>query len=165
MAASEIVSTEITRDIEKYLKGRQGGKLHAHNLHLTLLGLPQLDTAKLLLRVEQGFSFSILVRFQRNVALPMKEIAEWVRITQTTLNRRREAGRLRPDESDRVLRASRIFGKALELFEGDMDAARRWLGNPHPALGGAVPISVAKTDLGAREVENLIGRLEHGVFT
>lgn len=165
MATAQKVPAEITSDIEKYLKGLHGGKLGSHNLHLTLLGLPQLDTAKLLLRIEQGFSFSILVRFQRNVALPMKEIAEWVRITQTTLNRRREAGRLRPDESDRVLRASRVFGKALELFEGDMDAARYWLGNPHPALGGAVPMSVAKTDLGAREIEDLIGRLEHGVFT
>jgi putative toxin-antitoxin system antitoxin component (TIGR02293 family) len=165
MATAQKETTETTTDIEKYLKGLHGGKLCNHNLSLTLLGLPQLNTAKLRQRVEQGFSFSILIRFQRNVALPMKEIAEWVRITQTTLNRRREAGRLRPDESDRVLRASCVFGKALELFEGDMDAARYWLGSPHPALGGAVPMSVAKTDLGAREVEDLIGRLEHGVFT
>jgi len=154
-----------TSDIEKFLEGLRRVNLGGSNPYLTLLGLPQLDTVKLLQRVEQGFSFSILVRFQRNVALPMKEIAEWVRITQTTLNRRRETGRLLPDESDRVLRASRVFGKALELFEGDMDAARRWLASPHPALGGGIPMSVAKTDLGAREVEDLISRLEHGVFT
>ena len=165
MATALKENTERTNDIEKYLQRLRVGTLGSHDLYLTLLGLPQLNTAKLLQRVEQGFSFSILVRFQRNVALPMKDIAAWVRITQTTLNRRRETGRLRPDESDRVLRASRVFGKALELFDGDTDAARYWLGNPHPALGGAVPMSVAKSDLGAREVEDLIGRLEHGVFT
>jgi putative toxin-antitoxin system antitoxin component (TIGR02293 family) len=136
-----------------------------HNLYLILLGLPGLDNANLIKKVEKGFSFSILVRFQRNVAFSMKEIADWIQIPQTTLNRRRVQGRLLPDESDRVLRASRVFGKALELFEGDAEAARDWLATPQRALGGAVPIGLAKTDLGAREVEDLIERLEHGVFT
>ena len=69
-----------------------------------------------------------------------------------------------PDESDRLLRASRVFGRALELFEGDPEAARRWLGLPQPALGGATPLAFARTEAGAREVEDLVGRLEHGVF-
>jgi putative toxin-antitoxin system antitoxin component (TIGR02293 family) len=50
------------------------------------------------------------------------------------------------------------------LFEGDRDAAADWLTRPQPALGGAVPLELAKTGLGTREVEALIGRLEHGVF-
>jgi putative toxin-antitoxin system antitoxin component (TIGR02293 family) len=154
-----------TTDMARFRQGLLGDLGQTHNLYLTLLGLPRLDTAHLIKRVERGFSFSLLVRFQRNVALPMKEIAEWVQIPQTTLNRRRLQGRLQPAESDRVLRASRVFGKALELFEGDADAARHWLVSPQRALGGAVPMSLAKTNLGAREVEDLIERLEHGVFS
>jgi putative toxin-antitoxin system antitoxin component (TIGR02293 family) len=162
--AKEVV--EMTPDVARFLellRGERGQKVYY--TYLTLLGLPQLDMTGLLKRVEQGFTFKTLLRFQRNVALPMKEISEWLQIPQTTLNRRREQGRLQPDESDRVLRASRVFGKALELFEGDADAARRWLANPQSALGGAIPLTVSKTDLGAREVEDLINRLEHGVFT
>jgi putative toxin-antitoxin system antitoxin component (TIGR02293 family) len=154
-----------TTDMTKFRQELLADLGQTHNLYLTLLGLPRLDTANLIKRVEKGFSFSLLVRFQRNVALPMKEIAEWIQIPQTTLNRRRAQGRLQPDESDRVLRASRVFGKALELFEGDAEAARHWLASPQRALGGAVPMGLAKTDLGAREVEDLIARLEHGVFT
>ena len=165
MATVEKETAATTTDIKKFLQGVRGGKSGTPNQYLALLGLPQLDTVKLIKRVEEGFAFSILVRFSRNVALPMKEIADWLQIPLTTLNRRRDKGRLHPDESDRVLRASRVFGKALELFEGDTEATRHWLANPQPALGGAVPMSVAKTDLGAREVEDLIGRLEHGVFT
>ncbi|MGH9881349.1 MAG: type II RES/Xre toxin-antitoxin system antitoxin [Pyrinomonadaceae bacterium] len=154
-----------TTDMAKFRQELLADLGQTHNLYLTLLGLPKLDTVNLIKRVEKGFSFSLLVRFQRNVALPMKEIAEWIQIPQTTLNRRRAQGRLLPDESDRVLRASRVFGKALELFEGDAEAARHWLASPQRALGGAVPMGLAKTDLGAREVEDLIERLEHGVFT
>ena len=60
---------------------------------------------------------------------------------------------------------SRIFGRALELFEGDAEAARQWLATPQGALGGERPMVLAKTDLGAREVEALVERLEHGVLT
>jgi len=57
-----------------------------------------------------------------------------------------------------------LFGLALALFEGDPAVAADWLTRPQPGLGGAVPIDLAKTGLGAREVETLLGRLEHGVF-
>jgi putative toxin-antitoxin system antitoxin component (TIGR02293 family) len=62
-----------------------------------------------------------------------------------------------------LIRGARIFAMTLELFEGDMEATRRWLTAPQIALGGETPIEYASTDLGAREVEALIGRLEHGV--
>ncbi|MBA3513884.1 MAG: DUF2384 domain-containing protein [Pyrinomonadaceae bacterium] len=154
-----------TTDMVKFLKELRSDYGQTRNLYLTLLGLPRLDTVNLIKQVEKGFSFNVLVRFQRNVALPMKEIADWVQIPQTTLNRRRAQGRLQPDESDRVLRASRVFGRALELFEGDAGATRHWLASPQRALGGAIPMGLAKTDLGVREVEDLIERLEHGIFS
>jgi putative toxin-antitoxin system antitoxin component (TIGR02293 family) len=59
----------------------------------------------------------------------------------------------------------RILALAVELFEGDVKAAKKWLQTPQRALGGAVPLEFASTEAGAKEVENLIGRLEHGVFT
>ena len=66
---------------------------------------------------------------------------------------------------DHRLRASRVFAKALELFEGDRDAASKWMIRPLPALGGEAPIDVARTEFGARQVENLAGRIEHGVYS
>lgn len=59
----------------------------------------------------------------------------------------------------------RVFDRALKLFEGDSRAAERWLSSPRRALGGAVPSELARTESGVREVEALIGRLEHGVFS
>ena len=68
------------------------------------------------------------------------------------------------DESDRLLRAGRVFGRAIELFDGDAEAARSWLAAPQAVFGGVVPWDLARTDLGAREVEFAIGRIEQGVF-
>ena len=59
----------------------------------------------------------------------------------------------------------RFFGKTLELFQGDARAAEKWLSFPKRALGGAVPAELANTEEGAREVEALIDRIEHVVFS
>lgn len=143
------------------LKEGRGGA----NTYVTLLGLRTFETLGLLERVRKGLSYRALEHFQRNIGLPMEQVAALVQIKPRTLVRRREQGRLTPEESDRLLRAARVFGRSLELFEGDAPAAREWLASPAPALAGATPLSVASTEVGAREVESLIGRLEQGVFS
>jgi putative toxin-antitoxin system antitoxin component (TIGR02293 family) len=67
-------------------------------------------------------------------------------------------------ESERSVRFARLYQKVIDLFEGDAVGARTWLSSPHRALAGGVPLSLAETEAGAREVEDLIGRLEHGVY-
>ncbi len=81
------------------------------------------------------------------------------------MGRRRERGRLEPAESNRILRVSPLFPEAIKLFEGDGVAARRWMLQKQKALGEKTPLELLATELGAREVEALIGRLEHGVFS
>ena len=162
--ASEQQARQESADVttfRKVVRKKRGGP----HFYVSLLGLKSLGTRELLEKVEAGFSYRAFERFQRNVDLPIEELATLVQIKVRTLARRREAGRLTPEESDRLLRATRVFGKALALFEGDIDAARSWFSAPARALGDRTPQDVAATELGAREVENLIGRLEHGVFT
>lgn len=147
---------------------REGGPKVAYGAqqrYLSLLGMGPLDTLPLLRRVEEGFEFRSLETLQRALGLPMESVAELANIAPRTLSRRKEAGRLMPDESDRLVRVSRLFSKAIDLFEGDEDAARHWFTTGAVALGGQSPLAFARTETGSREVENLIGRLEHGVFS
>ena len=88
-----------------------------------------------------------------------------VELPARTLARRKASGKLTKPESERLLRLSLVFEKTVNLFEGDADAARTWLSRSNKALGGETPLSAVETELGAREVEDVIGRLEHGVFT
>lgn len=132
--------------------------------HVVLLGLRDFDSATLLRRVQRGLSFKTLERLQHNLALSQAQLLDVVQIPQRTFTRRKQEGRFHADESDRLLRVSRLFARALELFDGDAAAARQWLSTPQPALGDVVPLELAKTELGAREVEAAIGRIEHGVF-
>lgn len=154
----------LTADLKKLRDFTAHGAPGAH-YYVVLLGLSVFDLTRIMHSVERGLSYTTLERFERNTAWSSDEISQWLQISRSALNRRKQQGRLTPDESDRLLRASRIFAKAIELFEGDRDAASTWLTSRQHALGGALPIEFAKTDIGSREVENLIDRLEHGVYT
>jgi putative toxin-antitoxin system antitoxin component (TIGR02293 family) len=130
-----------------------------------LIGVKVKNPVELVRHVEKGLAFTTVEALQQQMDLATKEMARLLDIKFRTFLRRKEAGRLQPAESDRVLRASRLFARAQDLFDGDQEAARGWLMKPQRALGGAIPLEIAKTEVGAREVERIIGRLEHGVFT
>ena len=134
-------------------------------LYVTLLGLKTDDPLEISERILRGLPYGALECFQKNIDLPLTQLAVLIQIPLRTLSRRKEEGRLQPDESDRLVRLSRIVAKAVELFEGDFDAAKRWLLAPLRSLRGRAPLELAATEVGAREVEALIGRLEHGIIS
>jgi len=114
--------------------------------------------------IKQGFGFQALEDLQHTFNLTQSEVIHLVQIPERTLARRRVEGRLRPVESDRLLRIARLFDQAVTLFEGDTTEARGWLSRPQRVLGGAVPLELATTEVGAQEVERALLRIEHGVF-
>jgi len=149
-------------EVQAYLDALAGGQ--GPHAYASLLGLKTYDTARLHHRVKEGLSFAALERLRRTMDLPAHTIAAVLHIPLRTLQRRKDEGRLRADESDRLVRLARLFGAAIQLFEGDAASARAWLESPLAALGGSTPLDLAQTEPGAGEVETLIGRLEHGVF-
>jgi len=151
-------------DLTIFQSALRAGRLGPY-AYVALLGLRQYDPLTIDAHVRKGFAYSAFERFAKNVELPAVRLAELTGIPARTLARRKEEGRLAPEESDRLARVSRLFARALELFEGDTVGARDWLSRPQSALGQRIPIELAATDIGAQEVERLVGRLEYGIPT
>lgn len=89
------------------------------------------------------------------------DLCEVIRVPPRTVARR---VLFKPDESERILRVASAFQRAMEVL-GELDKARRWFSSPKRALGGRTPMEFCDTEPGAEEVSNLLGRIEHGVFT
>jgi putative toxin-antitoxin system antitoxin component (TIGR02293 family) len=86
-------------------------------------------------------------------------------IPQRTLTRRlSQASVLTPGESDRTVRMARVYAHAVEMI-GDQDKATEWLCTPNRALGGEKPLDQLDTDMGARMVEDVLGRIAYGVYS
>ena len=97
----------------------------------------------------------------RASGLTLKELATALDLSPRSLQRRRRTGRLARYESDRLYRLARIVALADE-FLGDHERAVRWLKHPNRALGGIPPVAALDTELGARQVENILGRIGYG---
>lgn len=163
-ASAARAADRVVPDIAELSNRAQSGR-HEGHYYVALFGLRRYDALYVMEQVRRGLAYSALERFQRNTALPYRVLAEAAEIPERTLARRKESGRLEPDESDRLARLSRVVARAIGLFEGNVDDARGWLTSPVKALGGRTPLEFASTDAGAIEVEHLIGRLEHGIPT
>ena len=81
-------------------------------------------------------------------------------VPEATFKRRRE--RLSAAESERTERIARVMANAEYVWD-DREDARRFLTTPHPALRHKTPIDAAMTELGARQVEEILGQIFHGL--
>lgn len=153
-----------TKDVEQFAsflkKGRPGEHAYA-----VLLGLNVFDPPALMKLIAKGLPWRTLQRFVRNTGLTAEQVAELIDIPKRTFARRKAQGRLTPGESDRLLRAARIYSRALTLYDGDAEAATEWFTGDILALGGVSPLEYARTEIGATEVDQLIGRIEWGMFS
>jgi putative toxin-antitoxin system antitoxin component (TIGR02293 family) len=133
-------------------------------MHGTSIGLDVRSTDDLIDRLKHGLPPSAFDRLREELGLAAEALARLTGVSTRTLARRRKRHEpLAPDTSERLLRFARLYEIALDVL-GDEDEARRWLKTPNVALGGRSPLDYADTEPGAREVEDLLGRLAHGVF-
>jgi putative toxin-antitoxin system antitoxin component (TIGR02293 family) len=129
-----------------------------------LLARKHIEPREAIKHISKGLPFGELEHLRSDLDEPMEVLARQLSISRSTLQRRKTERRLSPEESDRVMRFWRIVKYATNLF-GTLDRARLWLKFPQFGLGGAVPLEFAKTETGAREVEDLLGRIDYGVYS
>ena len=137
--------------------GSAGLAMHEHTFP------PLTDGEGVLAKVRRGLPYSVVEALADAIG-SRQELAQAVGMPASTLARRKRAGRLTPAESDRTVRIARVVDMSHALMRGDIDTARRWLTTPHGLLDGESPLQRASTETGARDVEQLVGRLRHGVF-
>jgi putative toxin-antitoxin system antitoxin component (TIGR02293 family) len=114
--------------------------------------------------IEEGLPTEALEAAMDRSGLSWKEIGRLV-IPRRTFSHRKENGQtLTPEESDRLVRLLRILAKAKETFQSE-EKAGRWLKEENRALGGRAPLEALQTESGARLVENILGRIAHGVYS
>ena len=118
----------------------------------------------LIARVREGLPLAEFQALLDLLGLSEQRLAGLLDMSRATLHRRKKTGQLDRAESDRLVRYARLFARAAAALGGPA-GARSWLVAPAVAFQGESPLDFADTEIGAREVENLLGRLQHGVFS
>lgn len=121
-------------------------------------------SAELRERIKKGLPYRSLESVRERLQLSVPEAGSVLHMPARTLARRRQARKLDADESDRLYRIARVAAHAFAVF-GAEDKAATWLRRPNRALNGEPPIALLDTDVGARQIEDVLGRIEHGVVS
>lgn len=121
-------------------------------------GGPSLDVVD---RVREGLPARVLDEAIDSGRLTAAEL-DRLAIPRKTAAHRRKLGSLSAEQSDRLLRVLRVIDEAERAF-ANRDKAHRWLRRPTAVLGGRAPLDLLDTDIGARHVEHLLGRMAHGL--
>jgi len=115
--------------------------------------------------VRKGLPASTVTALAERLAVGNAVLSQKLGIAQRTLSRRlSQRSRLTAAESDRTVRLARVYANAVEMI-GDEPKAVQWLLTPNRALGGERPLDQLDTDLGARAVEDILGRIAYGVYS
>jgi putative toxin-antitoxin system antitoxin component (TIGR02293 family) len=126
-----------------------------------VLGHPLQTEADLQDAIRKGFPQTVVKAVMHAAGITLKELATSLDLSPRSLQRRRREGRLARYESDRLYRLARMVALA-KHYLGNEEAAIRWLKRPNRALGGRTPLELIDTELGARSVENVLGRIAYG---
>lgn len=123
------------------------------------------DHVKMAALVAHGIPAQLALDLGSRLKISQDKLSELICLPKRTLHRRIEHGELlKQDESERVLRLLNLYARAVEVFE-DKDRATSWFSSRPKALGGKTPLEFMETEPGARWVEDVLGRIEHGVFS
>ncbi len=98
----------------------------------------------------------------RKYGLKRETVCEIVNLSGRNFPRRKKQKQLSPEESDRLYRLARILAHAQEVFE-DSETVTEWIRSPNIALGKQDPLSLLDTDIGVQQVDQILGRIEHGI--
>jgi putative toxin-antitoxin system antitoxin component (TIGR02293 family) len=127
-------------------------------------GMRPANGVEFALALRAGLQFSTAVQLARHTGIPLNRIFAAVNLSPRTMERRRLQKRMTADESQKIARFARVVALGDEVL-ADPQVTSQWLRRANRALGGIAPIDLLDTDDGAREVEAVLMRLEHGVYS
>jgi putative toxin-antitoxin system antitoxin component (TIGR02293 family) len=136
-----------------------------------VLHLPKRDrqqvhsTLDLIPLSKNGLPISAFKQLQDRYQIGNKKMSELVGMSESTLQRRyRAKGRLSEIESQTVLQLAELWSQGMYIFEDESDL-RSWLNSEILALGRVAPLSLLGTPLGRNHVQELLLRLEWGIYS
>lgn len=114
--------------------------------------------------VKEGLPVEVYTVLKEEINVSGNVLSKALRLSERTILRRKREGRFKPDESERIMSLVRLYDLAKNVLE-DSDNAVRWLQQKNLALGLEPPLEYASTELGAREVEELLYRIEYSLLS
>lgn len=114
--------------------------------------------------IRKGLDKRTIYHLAELLGITIDQICDLVHISARTLQRKDESESLGPLVSERALDLANVLVQGVNAL-GSLKAMQSWLIAIRPALGGSTPLSLLDTSLGCELVSDVLGRIEHGVYS
>ncbi|MCF6807280.1 DUF2384 domain-containing protein [Thiotrichales bacterium 19S9-12] len=114
--------------------------------------------------INHGIKSAALTRFAKVSGLTEERLLALIPITRKTFLRRKEQGFLGSNESDRLILIAKVYAHALDVF-GQKEKTHQWLITNNISLDNKKPIDLLKNSLGCQIVDDILYRIEYGIYS
>jgi len=113
----------------------------------------------------KGVNANIIVNFRNHFNIPRSYASELLNVSEPTIYRWiRSNKKLDRNYSVQLFELTDLFLFGSEVFESKINFFK-WLELPNAALGGLEPKELLEVPGGIAKVKDLLGRIEHGVYS
>ena len=118
----------------------------------------------LLKLARKGISKKSLLALAKKISLTIEEVASVLHISERTLQRYTPQTLVKTEYADRAIELALLYERGIDVL-GSERAFSSWIKSPNLALGGEIPFNLLDTRIGFTMVSDILGRIEHGVFS
>lgn len=112
----------------------------------------------------KGISKRNLLLLAKKLYLTIEEISDILHISERTLQRYEPSTLVKTEHADRAIELAKLYERGASVL-GSYEAFNRWLRHTNYALKNQVPLTLLDTSIGFTLVLDVLGRIEHGVFS
>jgi len=113
----------------------------------------------------QGLTKASVESLISHMGMTRKNFAEDIlHLSVKTLERKKSEDKLDKYASSHVIEIAKVVEHAFEVFEEE-NKVQRWLNTPNNALNQMKPLDLFYLPTGLAMVDNILGRIEEGVYT
>lgn len=115
--------------------------------------------------IRRGLPAQSLEHFLSSSCLNRQQLGRVLQVSPRTMQRYPKDKTLPPFVSEKLLQLNDLYEQAADILGGGSSNISNWLQNSNQALGGERPLDLLDTYEGLRQVQNVLGRIAHGVYS
>lgn len=113
---------------------------------------------------EEGVPKASAIKVAKAMDVPLKDMAWLLNISYKTFARKKPADKLDALTSSLTIELANVIEDGINTF-GSLPKFRSWLQKNNRALNGHTPFSLLNTPTGIKMVQNVLGRINEGIYT
>ena len=114
--------------------------------------------------VRRGLTKQDLEQVKESFGLDYETLAKVLSVAKATLFNKKGTERFSSSLSEKIFALADLYSYGFSVFESK-ELFNAWMEQENRALGNIRPFELLDTMIGVAEVKNIIGRIEHGVYS